>query len=383
MKNITGSYKEEGNSSRVPSQPKETPGFQGLKLSKKNAGHVTWQSPSNIALIKYWGKKKGQIPASPSVSMTLSRAFTRMKVQFSAAQQGRGKLEGYTFEGREHADFAGRLKTYLKSITGLYPFLPDLDLFIESSNSFPHSAGIASSASSMSALALCLTSIEQMLLDSPSGDDSFFRKASYAARLGSGSAARSVYPGYVLWGRHKAVPDSAKEFAVPLNERVHRDFREMKDSILIVDDAPKKVSSSAGHSLMSENPWAAVRYRQAGDAAARMISVLESGDMEEFVKMVEKEALTLHSLMMTSDPPFVLMKPGTLAVIEKVRAFRKDTGIPVAFTLDAGPNVHLLYPASFSEKVRQLISAELLGHCGIPEWIDDLGGTGPRLISKG
>ncbi len=364
-------------------QSKQISEFQGHKLSEKIAGHVAWQSPSNIALIKYWGKLPGQIPASPSVSMTLSRSFTLMKVRFSAAQPGRGKLGSYTFEGREHADFAGRIKTYLEGIASLYPFLADLDLFIESSNSFPHSAGIASSASSMSALALCLTTIEQMLLDSPSGDDSFFRKASYAARLGSGSAARSVYPGYVLWGRHKEIPDSANEFAVSLNERVHRDFREMKDSILIVDDAPKKVSSSAGHSLMSENPWAAVRYRQAGDAAARMIGVLESGDMEEFVKMVEKEALTLHSLMMTSDPPFVLMKPGTLAVIEKVRSFRKDTGIPVAFTLDAGPNVHLLYPASFSEKVRQLISAELLGHCCTPEWIDDLGGTGPRLISKG
>jgi diphosphomevalonate decarboxylase len=366
-----------------PGQPKQSPRLQGLKLSEKNAGHVTWQSPSNIALIKYWGKKPGQIPASPSVSMTLSRSFTLMKVRFSATQPGRGKLEGHTFEGKENTDFSGRIKTYLEGITSLYPFLTGLDLFIESSNSFPHSAGIASSASSISALALCLTSVEQILLDSPSGDDSFFRKASCAARLGSGSAARSVYPGYVLWGRHKEVPHSANEFAVSLNDRVHRNFREMKDSILIVDDTPKMVSSSAGHSLMSDNPWAAVRYRQAGDAAARMIRVLESGDMEEFVKIVEKEALTLHSLMMTSDPPFVLMKPGTLAVIEKVRAFRKDTGIPVAFTLDAGPNVHLLYPASFSEKVRQLISAELLRHCGRPEWIDDFRGTGPQLISKG
>jgi diphosphomevalonate decarboxylase len=350
---------------------------------KQHDRHVTWESPSNIALVKYWGREEYRVPASPSVSMTLSGSYTEMTVGFSPAQPGRGGLDSFMFEGKQHEAFARRLRNYLGELVSLFPFIPDLNLSIETSNSFPHSSGIASSASAISALALCLTSMERILMGSRSSDDSFFIKASYAARLGSGSAARSVYPGYVLWGRHEAVPWSENEFAVTLNDRVHKVFREMKDSIIIVDDAPKKVSSSTGHTLMDTNPWAAIRYGQARKDAGRMMRVLESGDLEEFVNIVEKEALILHALMMTSEPPYLLMKPGTLAVIDSVCAFRKDTGIPVAFTLDAGPNVHLIYPAAFSEKVRDFINTDLVSHCSQSRWIDDAIGTGPVLISSG
>jgi diphosphomevalonate decarboxylase len=346
-------------------------------------GHITWESPSNIALVKYWGRDKYRVPASPSVSMTLSESFTEMKVSFSPAEPGRGELENFLFEGKRHAAFARRLKSYLNDLVSLYPFLPDINLSVESSNSFPHSSGIASSASAISALALCLTSIERMLSGSPSSDEGFFRKASYAARLGSGSASRSVYPGYVLWGRHEEVPYSENEFAITLNDRINKVFREMKDSILIIDDLPKKVSSSTGHSLMNTHPWAAVRYEQAKRDAGRLLRVLESGDLDEFIKIVEMETYILHALMMTSDPAYLLMKPGSLAVIDSICAFRKDTGIPVSFTLDAGPNVHLIYPAAYSEKVRELISTELVRHCSKSRWIDDAVGAGPRLVFAG
>ena len=343
---------------------------------------VGWRSPSNIALIKYWGKRKGQIPGNPSISITLSKSFTETVMRYSPARPGKGRLKNFIFEGSQQKAFADRLRSYLKSVTALYPFLPDYDLSIESRNSFPHSSGIASSASAMAAVALCLTSMEQQLFGSPSVVDSFFIKASYAARLGSGSAARSVYPGYVLWGRYTRIPHSADEFAIPLNDLVHKDLREMKDSILIVDEKPKAVSSSQGHSLMHSSPWAPVRYLQAADHTRRMIRVLSSGDIEEFVRIVESEALTLHSLMMNSGQGYILMKPGTLEIIQKVRDFRNDTGIPVAFSLDAGPNVHLIYPGDFADIVRKFVEQELLGSCSRGQWIDDHAGRGPVIIQS-
>ncbi|TVR74377.1 MAG: diphosphomevalonate decarboxylase, partial [Marinilabiliales bacterium] len=247
----------------------------------------------------------------------------------------------------------------------------------ESSNSFPHSSGIASSASAMSALALCLTSLERVISASPSDDESFLRKASYVARLGSGSASRSVYPGFVLWGRTDAVGWSADEFAVHLNDSVHEEFREMGDAILIVDESPKPVSSSRGHAMMDNNPWSAVRYEQAARNTARLVDVLAAGDMDEFVTIVEQEAMTLHAMMMASADGYILMKPGTLDIIERVRRFREETGVPVAFTLDAGPNVHLIYPLRFRESVKKLVDEQLLDFCSGGRWIDDRNGEGP------
>lgn len=358
-------------------------GQDGGNGQEGGSGMVRWRSPSNIALIKYWGKRSGQIPENPSISITISRSHTETQLRFSPAAGKEGNLTGFLFEGMEQSSFAGRIGSYLAAVRSLYPFLKDFDISLESSNSFPHSSGIASSASAMSALALCLTSMERKLFNSPSDDESFFRKASYAARIGSGSAARSVYPGYVLWGAIPEIPHSENEFAMPLNKGIHDDMKNMGDAILIVDDSPKPVSSSKGHELMETNPWSPVRYDQAQRHAARLIQVLASGDMEEFVTIVEREALTLHALMMSSESGYILLRPGTLNIIERVRRFRQETGIPVAFTLDAGPNVHLIYPAGFGDRIKIFLKEQLLQFCRHGKWIDDAAGNGPLELTGG
>ncbi len=349
----------------------------------REEGTVCWRSPSNIALVKYWGKRAGQLPANPSVSITLNNSFTCTCLKYRSSDQGKGRLLNFSFGGEKNEAFAGRVSSFLNSLGELYPFIGDYDLEVTSRNSFPHSSGIASSASAMSALALCLTSMERIVSGSPSEEESFFRKASYVARMGSGSAARSVYPGYVLWGRFPGIPWSADEFAVPLNDNIHKEFREMGDAILLVDDTPKRVSSSRGHALMEGNPWSAVRYEQASRNTSGLIDVLAAGDLDEFVRITEQEALTLHSLMMNSDEGYILMKPGTLEVIERVRRFREETGVPAAFTLDAGPNVHLIYPVRFRESVIKLIDEELLQFCPGRRWIDDAAGGGPLQVDVG
>jgi diphosphomevalonate decarboxylase len=349
-------------------------------LKKEQEGVITWRSPSNIALVKYWGKRSGQIPENPSVSISLSTSFTETTISYSQSGNNRGILKGFKFNGKQEDRFGGRIRSYLGEIESLFPFLANYNIDIDSRNSFPHSSGIASSASAFSALALCITSMERALTGSPSEDSSFFIKASYAARMGSGSAARSVYPGYVLWGSVPEVPYSVNEFAVPVNDMIHESFKDIRNAIMLVDVSAKAVSSSKGHSMMNSNPWSAIRYEQARRNVVNMLEALRSGDSDEFIRIIESEALTLHALMMSSENGYLLMKPGTLEIIEKVREFRKRSGIPLAFTLDAGPNVHLIYPASQYEKVREFIVNDLLVHCRNGEWIDDQAGNGPEQI---
>ena len=112
---------------------------------------------------------------------------------------------------------------------------------------------------------------------------------------------------------------------------------------------------------MNTNPYAERRFQEAHENFAVLKEILKTGDMQNFIKLVEHEALTLHAMMMMSEPAFILMKTGTLAVINKIWDYRKETGLPLFFTLDAGANVHLLFPANSKEAIiKEFIVKELL-----------------------
>ncbi len=349
------------------------PGSMGILKS-------TWCSPSNIALVKYWGKKPVQIPANPSLSFTLSNSYTEMHL---TVRQHDGNEPGlhYFFEGERNEAFETRMQEYLRHIGPYFPFLTGCEIRIESRNTFPHSSGIASSASSMSALALAICSIERQILDG-SKDEYFYRKASYMARLGSGSAARSVYGGFVTWGAQEGVEHTSDEFATPLAGNAGTAFTTLGDAVLIISPEEKSVSSRQGHALMDEHAFASARYIQARRNIAELRRAIIGNDITTFIQIIENEALTLHGLMMSSDPAFLLLRPGTLQVLSRIQQFRKERGVPVAFTLDAGPNVHLIYPGYEREKVLALINDELLGYCFQEQWIDDRMGTGPSELSS-
>lgn len=336
-------------------------------------GGVKWQSPSNIAIVKYWGKspKGPQIPQNPSVSFTLTKCSTETSIFYEASD--RFGLH-FRFDGKENPEFQTKIAEFLKQQTSSFPFLNEMDLHINSHNTFPHSSGIASSASSMSALVLCLLDIERELHGEKDIDT---KKASCLARLASGSACRSVFPKMALWGTTEAFPGSSNEYAVSLENEIHPIFKSYHDSILIVSDAKKEVSSRAGHALMDTNPYAEVRYAQARQHTATLLEVLKAGDLEAFCHITESEAMQLHALMMCSEPSFILMKPNTLRIINTLYAFRKETDIPVCFTLDAGPNVHILYPDRDAELVERFIMDELERYCVDGTWIADRVGDGP------
>jgi len=341
-------------------------------------GKVGWQSPSNIALVKYWGKKGKQLPQNPSISFTLSECRSETFVDFEKAEKFGFQ---FFFEGKENSAFGAKIEKFLVENQAFFPFINQLNLKVESRNTFPHSSGIASSASSMSAFVMCLLEIERSLsLSKGRPIDMVLRKASYFSRLASGSAARSVFPKMALWGATPYYKGSSDEYAVPLENDIHPVFKTFRDSILIVSSEKKSVSSRAGHGLMEGNPYAPARYAQANENIKNLLTALKSGDLDTFINITESEALQLHALMMCSNPSFILMKPNTLRIIEEVRTFRNKTQIPLCFTLDAGPNVHLLYPDSEAEKVESFIKSELLKYCNQGRWIADHVGDGPKKM---
>ncbi|MCO5259785.1 MAG: diphosphomevalonate decarboxylase [Crocinitomicaceae bacterium] len=305
--------------------------------------------PSNIALVKYWGKYGYQLPCNPSISLTLKNASTTVELEKKAKTKEGIELD-YFFEGIANESFKNRMVDYIGKQPEFEQLFKEFAILINSENTFPHSAGIASSASAFAAISGAL------LKASGYNQPDFNEVASNLARKGSGSACRSYFGPYALWGELDGVARSNNEYAVPL-EDIHTNFQSMCDTILIVEDQPKKVSSSVGHGLMKDHPYAAARFVDAKKHCNEMLSTLKSGDFNQFISITEREALSLHAMMMTSGDYYLLMKSGTIQIIEQLIEYRKETDLPICFTLDAGPNVHLLYPKSIEEKANEFIKA--------------------------
>lgn len=345
----------------------------------KEIGSVAWQAPSNIALVKYWGKHGVQLPKNASVSFTLLHCCTTTKISFQ-----KKNTPGFDFEvlldGKREVGFEPKVLKFFERIEPYLPFLRQYRFTIETSNSFPHSSGIASSASGLSALALCLVDMERMMEGVDMTEAFFSKKASFLARLGSGSAARSIEGPLVLWGSHPGFEGSSDLFGIPYSFPVHDIFKNYRDTILLVDKGEKQVSSTIGHDLMHEHPYANNRFEEANNNLNRLRTILEKGDLENFIRLIESEALQLHAMMMTSLPYYILMKPNTLQIIQRIWEFRKSTGRNLCFTLDAGANVHVLYPESEQEAVRAFIEAELVKFCKHGEYIHDKAGNGAKKL---
>lgn len=369
-------------------------------LKNTTQGSVTWKTPSNIALVKYWGKQEPQIPENASISFTLDNCFTLTTLEYKRHSElvsgshnemlkqvqhnenmeaERSRSFEIYFEGEKKDDFKPKIAAFFKRIEEYVPFLKDFDFVIKSQNSFPHSSGIASSASGMGALALCVMSLEKEL--NPSMTDKYFnRKASFLARLGSGSACRSIEGPLIVWGNHPKIEGSSDLFGVKFPYKIHDNFKNYQDTILLVDEGEKQVSSTVGHQLMYNHPFAKQRFQQANDNISKISKVLQSGDLSAFIAIVESEALSLHAMMMTSNPYFILMKPNTLEIIKSIWKFREETKSNICFTLDAGANVHVLFPEKEKETVNNFIKSNLIQFCQENHYICDSIGEGATSI---
>ena len=359
------------------------PFFSGFEMQVKkrpDLGEVfnaAWQSPSNIALVKYWGKKEGQLPVNPSLSMTLNLAVTRTRVTavYKATRQGLIAVNG------DYAHpFIPKMQGLLNRLVSEIPCLGLLSFQAETSNTFPHSTGIASSASGISAFTLCVLDIACKMMHVELSPDEWRLSASRASRIGSGSACRSVFGGYAVWGTSPLIPGSSDEFAVSVNSRVHQAFTSLHDAIMVVTAKQKEMPSSKGHQSMNTHPFLPGRILQANRNLGDVLHALSVNDFEQLCMVAENEALSLHALIMSANPPVILMQPATLEIIRRVREARNN-GLPLFFTLDAGANVHILYPGDAAPEVEKFISEELSCLCENGRGIFDSCGAGPVRLT--
>ena len=346
--------------------------------------NICWKAPSNIALIKYWGKRAHQLPENGSLSITLEKSTTTTTLTFhkSLAESGIINFE-YYFHGKRHLQFEKKTGRILNDLRMEMPFLTDYELVVQSENNFPHSAGIASSASSMSALALCLVSMEEIVTQKKHSENDFFRRASYLARLGSGSASRSVYGPVVTWGSIPGIDGSSDEYATPFRIKEESRLNQLRDIILIVSSKEKPVSSTSGHEMMTNHPYREGRKAQANTNLNKMVEAIRNDDYQSVAAIAENEALSLHALLMTSSSNGLLLKPNTLRIIEEIKCFRQTTGLDLFFTIDAGPNVHLIYYEDQREMVLPFVRETLARFCEEGRWIDDKMGSGPVQLITG
>jgi diphosphomevalonate decarboxylase len=319
----------------------------------ENSFEVKVKAPANIALVKYWGKKGHQLPANPSLSLTLKNSITETTLTIKPSQK---LVVDFYFERERNDLFGKKTKAFLESLVGDLPVLNAAEICIESRNTFPHSSGIASSASSQAALAyglgLWFSELSQEKLN--------LQSVSYLARLGSGSACRSVFGGFVSWGETPLINGSSDSYATDITSKIHPDFKNLQDAILIVSSREKVISSRQGHSHMKEHPYFAARVDQANQNFEAIYKGLINGDFKVVGEKMEEEALSLHALMMTSNPGYILLEANSLEIIKLIRLFREQSSVPVYFTIDAGPNIHLIYPESEQRKVEAFVRHELL-----------------------
>lgn len=301
--------------------------------------HATARAHPNIAFIKYWGNRNDalRLPENSSISMNLDSLFTQTRVTWDSSSG----IDSLNINGQSATEAAReRVATHLdlmRSRLGI-----DAHAQVESTNNFPMGAGIASSASAFAALTVAAAGAAGVTLSE--------RELTTLARRGSGSAARSVPSGFVTWYAAEEDSDSyAESVALP-------DHWSLVDVIAVISQEHKAVGSSKGHQSARTSILQAVRVADAEARLAQCVAAIETRDFDSFADVVELDSNLMHSVMMTSQPPLFYWEPATLAVMARVRGLRAE-GLPVCYTLDAGPNVHCICAVEVATQVHEAIAA--------------------------
>ncbi len=315
-------------------------------------------SCSNIAFIKYWGNRDPELrlPWNDSISMNLSNATTLATVTFDDALG-----DDVVVIGDEEVGGAARRRVvaHLDRVRAMADITTPAR--VVSRNSFPMGTGIASSASAFAALSLAATAAAGLTLSE--------RELSCLARLGSGSACRSVPAGFAWW---QAGTSHETSYAVQLAPPDHWDLR---DLVVVVSTQHKAVTSAEGHSLAPTSPFFHQRLADLPTRLAMVRRAVLERDLETLGQALESEAIELHLIALTSRPPLHYLTPATLQVIHAVQTWRAE-GLPAYFTLDAGPNVHLICETPYADELRTRLSSLP----SVKEVIANAPGPGVRLV---
>ncbi|MFZ5932844.1 MAG: diphosphomevalonate decarboxylase [Patescibacteria group bacterium] len=296
------------------------------------------KAPANIAFIKYWGKKdeKLRLPMNASISMNLSEVYTQTSVEFlEKLKEDFVEIDGIVVAGKEKE----RVSEHLDRVRKLAEI--NLRAVVKSKNNFPKGTGLASSASGFAALTVAASSALGLNLSE--------KELSILARLGSGSACRSVPSGFVEW---KEGGSSEESYAYSLYPP---DYWEIEDVIAIVGEESKKVSSTEGHSVAESSPFYETRIKGMKDKVREIKKAMEVKDFTKFGEILEEEAVNMHSVMMTSKPPLFYWTPETMEIMLAVQGLR-DSGLEAYFTIDAGPNVHIICNKKDAGKIKSKLS---------------------------
>ncbi len=292
----------------------------------------------NIAFIKYWGNRDDalRLPVNGSVSMNLAALRTKTSVTFRDDLKDGDVL---TVNGQEvtgaSLNRAAKFMDEVRRLSGEERFAE-----IVSENNFPMGAGIASSASAFAALALAGSAA--------AGLDLSERDCSRLARMGSGSACRSVPGGFCEWLYGSGDADSVSVSIAPAE---HWD---LTDLIAVISGEHKKVGSSAGHGMAATSPYQSARVADAPARIEKCRTAILNKDFAALAEVSERDCLLMHAVMMTSTPPLLYWEPASIALVKGVKAWREE-GIPCFCTLDAGPNVHILCPSEAADEIRSRV----------------------------
>lgn len=352
-----------------------------ISYSSSNAcNKVTWRCGTNIALIKHFGKRERQLPSNPSLSMTLTDIAIETTIEYEFIEAIRFPGVHFTYEGVNSESFTKRIASFIDNLILDIPILSRVRMTIHSRNLTPHTEGIIMPSYVFSSLSLCLCSIEEKFEGSVSGNKDFFQKASYLSRLGSGGACRSIYGGFVVWGDTEEHPTFSNLHGAPYPFDVHPTFKNLQDAVLVVSTERQNISNQAYHTFIKSHADALIRFGQARKNFKLLLKALQTGEINVFIKVVEAEALSIHEILLSAPDGDKILTSESLAIIDKITAFRNDTGIPVCFTFDIGPNIHLLYPEAYKKDVNAFIEKQLTSHCVDGTVIYDKMGHEPTQI---
>jgi diphosphomevalonate decarboxylase len=294
---------------------------------------ATALSHPNIAFIKYWGNRDQtlRLPANGSISMNLAGLHTRTQVSFDLTlTTDRLTINGHPAQ----ASALARAQVLLDRVR-MMSGVPH-HAWVESENNFPMGTGIASSASAFAALTLASTAAAGLSLSQ--------KDLSRLARTASGSACRSIPGGFVEW---QIGQDDQDSYAYSIAPPEHWD---LSDCVAVVSDTHKPTGSSEGHALAGSSPLQAGRVASTPVRLAICRRAIVDRDFDALAEVMELESNLMHAVMMTSTPPLMYWHPATLAIMTAVQTWRAG-GIPACYTIDAGPNVHVICPTEYRDQI--------------------------------
>jgi diphosphomevalonate decarboxylase len=299
---------------------------------------TTALAPANIAFLKYWGKTNDalRLPANTSFSMNLSGATTTTTVESSDSYE-KDIVEFVddvvsSHETKRIIDHIDILRSIARSTQRVR---------IKTKNSFPKGTGVASSASGFAALTVAAASSLGLSLSE--------KELTILSRKGSGSACRSIPDGFVLWEKGTSDETSYARSIAPST------YWELRDILCIVDTSMKKISTTDGHTTVATSPLWEKRIEQLPSVQEKMINAFMSKDFPKFGQLLEDECLNMHAVMQTQDPPLHYFTETTHSLIKTIQTWRTD-GLPVYFTIDAGPNVHVICEKENEQRIVDMVS---------------------------